>query len=847
MAVRIPQYRQQTAPNSLGVVPQARAPQLDTDFARAGQRLAGTIGQAAATYLAVEERIEEERLRQEAEDAKVWTASTVAQASLDMTQRLVDLQGEAGDGAPDFAKKFTGMFDEYQEDLVGNAPNETSKKFLAEAMLRLRTDLAGKAMGFEASERQRWRVDTGKQAIDATAAQVAADPSRLPVVLAEQRALIDSYAVPPEQRRAMREYLDTQVAQAAVLGEIERNPEAAREQLARRLGVDVTAIAGPTASADVVWRRMLQQESGNQQTGADGRPVTSKKGAVGIAQIMPETGPEAARLANLPWDPERLRTDADYNAALGRAYFDAQLQKYQHPALAAAAYNAGPGAVDEWIAKYGDPRTGAISIAAWSAKIPFKETREYVAKVAAPGPSLEQAIAEKPQGERVGSVAYDLLPVPAVVQLLGRVSAETEKQSAQFRSYIAAREADDLAAYGDGKMPPAPLTSGEFVAAFGEVDGLRRFQTYQHAQQYATEMAGLATKTPAEIQAIVTAREPKPGPGYAAQAKGYGALVQAAQAVMTQRAADPIAYAQGAGLADVKPLDFTDMDAFGAELKNRIGVAETMNQRYGTGYTLLSKAEVTQLSGTMAAMTAPEKAQFLLTVRGALPDARAYQSIMGQLRPDSPVTATAGSVMFVGGQVAIDGKPVSAEKVAQRVLMGEDLLNPTAAARGGDGKPKFPMPPEADLRMVWTEYTGTAYAGSPETEAASYQAFRAYYAAELAQAGDYSGAFNQDAAERAARAVTGGVAEVNDSQVVMPWGMNESFVRDQMRRSWEAQRDGAGLAGVPFEQVQLQTVGDGVYAVIAGTGPVRGKDGAPLYLRVPRHWNALTPQVPTGQ
>lgn len=97
--------------------------------------------------------------------------------------------------------------------------------------------------------------------------------------------------------------------------------------------------------ASGVWARMLRQESGNRQFDRNGRTITSPAGALGISQVMPSTGPEAARLAGLPWDLNRLRTDPEYNHALGRAYYDAQLARFGDSILAAAAYNGGPGRV----------------------------------------------------------------------------------------------------------------------------------------------------------------------------------------------------------------------------------------------------------------------------------------------------------------------------------------------------------------------------------------------------------------------------------------------------------------------------------------------------------------------
>jgi hypothetical protein len=126
---------------------------------------------------------------------------------------------------------------------------------------------------------------------------------------------------------------------------------------------------------------MLTQESGNRQFDANGNPITSPKGAVGIAQIMPTTGPVAAKMAGLAWDADKFRNDPQYNQALGQAYYNAQLQKFGSPELAAAAYNAGPGAVQKWINQLGDPRKGDLTPQEFATQIPYAETRNYVNNV----------------------------------------------------------------------------------------------------------------------------------------------------------------------------------------------------------------------------------------------------------------------------------------------------------------------------------------------------------------------------------------------------------------------------------------------------------------------------------
>jgi hypothetical protein len=98
---------------------------------------------------------------------------------------------------------------------------------------------------------------------------------------------------------------------------------------------------------DQNFTNVLRQESGNEHFDKKtGKAKESSKGAVGIAQVMPGTGPIAAKMAGLPWDEKKLYEDPEYNKSLGRAYYKAMLEKYKDPVLASAAYNAGPGRLD---------------------------------------------------------------------------------------------------------------------------------------------------------------------------------------------------------------------------------------------------------------------------------------------------------------------------------------------------------------------------------------------------------------------------------------------------------------------------------------------------------------------
>ena len=130
---------------------------------------------------------------------------------------------------------------------------------------------------------------------------------------------------------------------------------------------------GAPGTGGNTFSRMIRQESGGKQFDRNGRPLTSSAGAIGIAQVMPKTAPEAARLAGLPFDDKRYRTDPEYNLALGKAYYEKQLADFGgDEKLAAAAYNAGPGAVRRALQK-GGPN-------GWINNVPA-ETRDYVKSV----------------------------------------------------------------------------------------------------------------------------------------------------------------------------------------------------------------------------------------------------------------------------------------------------------------------------------------------------------------------------------------------------------------------------------------------------------------------------------
>jgi hypothetical protein len=137
-------------------------------------------------------------------------------------------------------------------------------------------------------------------------------------------------------------------------------------------GIDAQQL--DTATINPTFEKMLKIESATGQFDNKGDTVLSPMGAVGAAQIMEDTAPEAAALAGLEYDRDRLYGDEEYNKALGGAYYDNLLKEFGDPILAAAAYNAGPGRVRKAIEK------SKSSEKSWINFVPL-ETQNYVAKL----------------------------------------------------------------------------------------------------------------------------------------------------------------------------------------------------------------------------------------------------------------------------------------------------------------------------------------------------------------------------------------------------------------------------------------------------------------------------------
>jgi soluble lytic murein transglycosylase len=178
--------------------------------------------------------------------------------------------------------------------------------------------------------------------------------------------------------------------------------------VARRAGADgvilledgwPTPYPTPTDGAEAaVVNAITRQESNFELT------AVSRANARGPMQLLPSTAAGVARRLGIPHNPGMLTTDAAHNLRLGSAYIADRLDRYGGALpLAAAAYNAGAGRVDEWLGTYGDPRVpDGPDARDWIEQIPFSETRNYVQRV------IENTVVYRARNPATADMAHPL-------------------------------------------------------------------------------------------------------------------------------------------------------------------------------------------------------------------------------------------------------------------------------------------------------------------------------------------------------------------------------------------------------------------------------------------------------
>lgn len=331
--------------------------------------------------------------------------------------------------------------------------------------------------------------------------------------------------LPPDQRQAMikdasYEALNTKLGQQQL------------QMYTGDAGMNVLAVP-----QDTLLQAVYQQESGNRHRNADGSLVTSSKGAQGVGQIMPATGRDPG------FGIKPLQDDSEQeNRRMSGDYLGAMLKRYNgNQILALAAYNAGPGQVDNWLKKIGDPRSGQVSNEQFAASIPSNETRNYVYSVSA-------------NAQRMGNVRsvidsqeFKNLDGQQQAQIASRTVQIQDQVDSAYRLNIQQRITDDAARAQSGLNIESPVTEAEFIRSLpSSATPGERAQFYQQWNRYKDTLAlqpvnnFVMQNSAADGLAAVQALKPADNAAdFQFQSQQYAQAQQNYQRIIKARESDP--------------------------------------------------------------------------------------------------------------------------------------------------------------------------------------------------------------------------------------------------------------------------------------------------------------------
>jgi soluble lytic murein transglycosylase len=203
----------------------------------------------------------------------------------------------------------------------------------------------------------------------------------------------------------------TQVLTARLANSIGRPDHAV--WVARRSGIDGVMLlpegyptpypVTATGAAEPAFINAISRQESNFDPAA-----VSPANARGLMQLLPGTAAQVARQLGMATQVAWLTTQPQHNIMLGSQYLADQIARFGNLAMAAAAYNAGPRRVEEWLSTYGDARLGPTAdggdMIDWIEQIPFTETRNYVQRV------VENAVIYRARDPATAALDHPLKP-----------------------------------------------------------------------------------------------------------------------------------------------------------------------------------------------------------------------------------------------------------------------------------------------------------------------------------------------------------------------------------------------------------------------------------------------------
>ncbi|MBW6494577.1 MAG: hypothetical protein K0B16_08490 [Burkholderiaceae bacterium] len=439
------------------------------------------------------------------------------------------------------------------------------------------------------------------------------------------------------------------------------------------------------------------------------------------------------------------------------------------------------------------------------------------------GKPLPTAAAGSPQRDPTGPTGYpmlDALPSDWKLHVLQLARAQSNQGMAEARDVLRSRVQDATSAYlTTGFAPDAP-SEGEFISAYGQADGVKRFAEFKGAAQLGQTLQQVKTLPVAALADMLETAKPTPGEGFAARQQNYEILTKAIDQVKQARAADPVGYAMAAGSYGIKPLQRFDYPKdLQRELSRRAGAAQQMAVDYGTRPTIMSAQEADAFGQYLGSLQSVDKARVLGQVFAGVGPA-GVQSLSTQLNDKHGTLAVAA---MLSAHRTSEGN-----NAALLYLQGKEAIEQNRA-KINDAK-EYGTRAKIYKALEGVYQTPQGLAAAAEAAYGIYAKFRADGGGDV---------------EQAVNIATGGVVEHNGGKIAKPYGWSDSRFTDALKTTLPARliaqggtftAGGAALKAADLAKflpaARLQTFGQGSYLIRVGGDVVRDATGAPFVLKV---------------
>ena len=774
------------------------------------------LAQGMTSAALIMQRHEENR---EISDAQL----KMAESDAVWDEKRQQLQKEAQPGVST-ATKIKDDMTGYFTQMAGNYKTDAARNYVRLHGTRLTTQNFNQSSAFDVDLVVKDRFNTMKKVDEINERIVVADPSKYQQVkdamMFDVENQIGIYNFPGDARHKLALKAATsasleKLAYMAAQGDLQ-NP-AVRGMI---VGSVKAAASSSDLSFDNVFDKLLSAESGKKQVDENGNPIISKKGAIGIAQVMPGTAPEAAKLAGIPWDEQRYKYDAEYNKSIGKAYLQAKIAEFDGDVVKGlAAYNAGASRVMSAVGSRG---------ADWLSAMP-QETQQYVKTIA--GNSVGVDVVDTPPELKQKPAWWDDLSAEKQVA----VTRDAQTLETQNRN-IADRANAKLINDEQNHFAATGKLSAQAPKMNNVTDPEQR-QELQTLYDASSKLAGIMDKPAAEQNEFLERNKPEASgiPGdYTYQLKVYGQMARFINENQKLRQEDQVtaAYRMGFGgkQAEIKPLaEYGDGEKLGVEISNRVAHTDAIQKTWGMkDNKILMENEAQNVRNTFRSLKVEDQPAYLSGLAKNISKEH-FDALTKQVWKNDHEIRGAAILSNLGTTKSQNGS--SAERTSELILLGRKVLDSNVVKEGGEKMPGFKgvLPSDESIR----EYVGAHLAGQylPETMInALTNVVKAHYIGNLQTKGvqktyELTESANQTYLKDSIKTVIGVPSTVGPTKVTRPWGMSDAEFQDDVK----AQANEMGFMGRHYGLVAIEGR-DKQYALV-----INGKTEGTIDLNRPNH------------